>query len=147
MFPKPPPPTHTFPRSLHSLIIHHPLCEMAPDSTWSNPFFSKSFNKQYKSVADFFNNWKCSSTGVLLCVCAKLLQQCPTLCDLKDCSLPVPLFMKFSRQTHWSGWPCPPPGGLPESGIEPVSFMSPALAGGFFTTGTIWEAQSFADCP
>ena len=60
---------------------------------------------------------------------------------------PAPLFMKFSRQEHWSGLPCPPPGGLPESGIEPVSLMSPALADGFFTTSTIWEAQSFADCP
>ena len=32
------------------------------------------------------------------------------------------------------GLPCPPPGDLPNPGIEPVSLMSPALAGGFFTT-------------
>ena len=30
--------------------------------------------------------------------------------------------------------------GLPDSGIEVTSFMSPALAGGFFTTSTTWEA-------
>ena len=30
-------------------------------------------------------------------------------------------------------------GVLPDPGIEPVSFMSPALAGGFFTTSTTWE--------
>jgi len=35
---------------------------------------------------------------------------------------------------------CPPPGDLPHSGIELVSFMSSALAGGFFTTRTMWEA-------
>ena len=35
---------------------------------------------------------------------------------------------------HWSGLPCPPPGGLPSLGIEPVSLMSPALAHRFFTT-------------
>ena len=29
---------------------------------------------------------------------------------------------------------------LPNTGIEPVSLMSPELAGGFFTTSTIWEA-------
>ena len=29
---------------------------------------------------------------------------------------------------------CPPPGDLPYPGIEPMSFTSPALAGGFFTT-------------
>ena len=27
----------------------------------------------------------------------------------------------FSRQEYWSGLPCPPPGGLPNSGIEPRS--------------------------
>ena len=32
----------------------------------------------------------------------------------------------FSRQEYWSGLPCPPPG------IDPVSLMSPALAGMFF---------------
>ena len=31
---------------------------------------------------------------------------------------------------------CPPPGNLPYPGIEPASFTSPALAGGFFTTST-----------
>ena len=44
------------------------------------------------------------------------------------------LSMGFSRQAYWSGLPCPPPGDLPNPGIEPVSLMSPALAGGFFTT-------------
>ena len=42
----------------------------------------------------------------------------------------APLSMEFSRQEYWSGLPFPPPGGLPDSGIEP---MSPALAAGFFT--------------
>jgi len=30
--------------------------------------------------------------------------------------------------------------GSPNSGIELMSFLSPALAGGFFTTSTTWEA-------
>ncbi|ELR63021.1 hypothetical protein M91_07536, partial [Bos mutus] len=46
----------------------------------------------------------------------------------------APLSMGFSRQEYWSGLPCPPPGDLLDSGIEPKSLMSPALAGGFFTT-------------
>ena len=45
-----------------------------------------------------------------------------------------PLSMGFSRQEYWSGLPCPPPGDLPDPGIEPASPASPALAGGFFTT-------------
>ena len=41
--------------------------------------------------------------------------------------------MGFSRQEYWSGVPFPPPGNLPDPGIEPESLKSPALAGGFFT--------------
>ena len=33
-----------------------------------------------------------------------------------------------------------PLGDLPDSGIKPMSLESPALAGGFFTTDTTWEA-------
>ena len=55
----------------------------------------------------------------------------------------VPLSMGFSRQEYWSGLSCPPPGDLPEQGIEPVSLTSPALAGGFFTTNTTWEPSYF----
>ena len=48
--------------------------------------------------------------------------------------------MRFSRQEYWSGLPCPPLGDLPDPGIEPLSLMSTALAGRFFTTSTSWEA-------
>ena len=39
----------------------------------------------------------------------------------------APLSMGFSRQEYWSGLPCPPPGDLPDPGIEPVSSITPAL--------------------
>ena len=52
----------------------------------------------------------------------------------------APLSMGFSRQEYWSGLPCPPPGELPDPGIGPASLLSPALAGGFFTTSATWEA-------
>ena len=45
-----------------------------------------------------------------------------------------PLSMGFFRQERWSGLPFPPPGDFPDPGIKPVSPVSPALAGGFFTT-------------
>ena len=54
----------------------------------------------------------------------------------------TPLSMGFSRQEYWSGLPCPPPGDVPDPGIEPISLMSPTLAGGFLTTSTTWEIQS-----
>ena len=36
--------------------------------------------------------------------------------------------------------PCPPPGDLPNPGIEPASLIFPALADRFFTTSATWEA-------
>ena len=53
------------------------------------------------------------------------------------------LSVEFFRQEYWSGLPSPPPGDLPNPGMEPTSLMSPVLAGGFFTTQTTWEALWF----
>ena len=46
----------------------------------------------------------------------------------------APLSMGFSRQAYWSGLPFPPPGDLPDPGIEPASPVSLALAAGFLIT-------------
>ena len=67
---------------------------------------------------------------------------------------PVPLFMTLwtvtcqallstglSRQEHWSGLPRPPPGDLPDPGIQYMSLRSPTLAGGLLTTSAAWEAH------
>ena len=43
----------------------------------------------------------------------------------------APLSLGFSRQKYWSRLPFPSPADFPDPGIKPVS---PALAGGFFTT-------------
>ena len=51
------------------------------------------------------------------------------------------LSMGFSRQEYWSGFLWPPPGALPDPGIEPASLVSPALVEGFFTTSITWEAK------
>ena len=59
-----------------------------------------------------------------LCVHVKLLQLCPTLCDVTDVPYQAPPSMGFSRQEYWSGLPLPPPGELPDPGIKP---RSPAL--------------------
>ena len=52
------------------------------------------------------------------------IQLCLTFCDPWTVVGQAPLSMKFSRQEHWSGFPFPSPGNLPEPGIEP---RSPAL--------------------
>ena len=52
----------------------------------------------------------------------------------------APLSMEFFLQEYRSGSPVPTPGYLPNPGIKPASLAPPALAGGFFTTSTPWEA-------
>ena len=46
-------------------------------------------------------------------------QTCLTLCGLWTVARQAPLSMKFFRQEHWSGLPCPPPGDLPDPGVRP----------------------------
>ena len=55
--------------------------------------------------------------------------------------------MGFSKQEYWSGLPSPPPGDLPDPGIETATLAFPALAGGgfffvffFLITSVTWEA-------
>ena len=45
---------------------------------------------------------------------------------------------------YWSGLSLPPPGNLPDAGIEPESLISPALVGGFFTTEPLGKSFSFS---
>ena len=56
-----------------------------------------------------------------------------------------PLSLVFSRQGYWSRLSFPPPGDLPDPGIEPVSLTSPALAGAFFTTSATGDAPDRRD--
>ena len=58
-------------------------------------------------------------------------------------ALQAPLSTGFSGEAYWSGLTFLPPGQLPDPGIELMSLMSPALAGGFFTTSANWEVPHF----
>ena len=55
----------------------------------------------------------------LVCV---LTHSVMSVCDLHGLQ-PTRLLCpwRFSSQEYWSGWPCPPPGDLPNPGIEPES--------------------------
>ena len=50
--------------------------------------------------------------------------------------------MGFPRQEYLSGLPFPSPGDLPDLGIEHVSLVSPALAGGFIPTSATLDTPS-----
>ena len=74
-------------------------------------------------------------SSILILALAKFLCICVLSCfshvqlfvTLWTVACQAPLSMGFSRQEYWSGLPCPPPGDLSDSGIEPMSLMSPAL--------------------
>ena len=60
---------------------------------------------------------------------AKRLQPCLTLCDPMDCSPPGSSVHGDSPgKTAGEGRHDPPPGDLPDPGMEPASLMPPALA-------------------
>ena len=58
-------------------------------------------------------------------------QSCPALHDPMDFSLPGSSVCGIFQQEHLSGLPFPPPGHLPNPGIEPTSPLSLVIIGGF----------------
>ena len=73
-------------------------------------------------------------------VCAQLLNPVRLFATPWTVACQPPLSMGFPRQEYWSRLPFPSPGHLPGPGIETVTPVCPALAGGFFTTETTREA-------
>ena len=69
-----------------------------------------------------------------VCVCAELLSRVWLFATPWTVAHQSPLSRGFSKQDYWSGLPCPSPGDLPDSKIEPMSLKSPALASEFLAT-------------
>ena len=67
------------------------------------------------------------------CVCVQSLSRVWLFVTPWTVAHQASLSMGFSRLKYWSGLSFPSPGDLPDPGIEHVSPVSPALAGGFFT--------------
>ena len=65
------------------------------------------------------------------CVCAQLLSRIRLFATPWTVARQALLSIEFSRQEYWSGLPFLPSEDLPDSGMEPMSPVSPALAGGF----------------
>ena len=81
----------------------------------------------------------------------KLLQLYTTLCNPMDCGPPGSSVNGILQARIGSGLSCPPPGDRPNPGIEPVSLMSPRLAGRIFVVVVVvvvvvvchWEAHAY----
>ena len=72
-----------------------------------------------------------------VCLHAKLLWLCPTLCDPMNCRPQGSSVLE--RQEYRNELPCPFP-DLPNPETEPASLMSPTLGGSFYSTITTSEA-------
>ena len=62
-----------------------------------------------------------------VCVCAQSFSCVQFFVTLWTVAHQAFLSMGFSQQEYWIGFPFPPPGDLPDPGIEPMSPTSPAL--------------------
>ena len=71
-------------------------------------------------------------------VCVCVVSHIQFLTTLWTIACQASLSMGFPRQKYWSWLPLPSPGILPDPGIE---LASPALAGGFFTSGPLGKPR------
>ena len=82
----------------------------------------------YTSFLPFSGSWQPPLCLLSLCACGP---SCFFQVRLFKISWSVarqaPLSMRVFRQEYWSGLPCPPPGDLPNPGLEPTSPVAPAL--------------------
>ena len=102
------------------------------------PFILFDIHTMHMNLSFNNNNKKQAINNLPACMLSRFghVQFFPTLCTV---ACQAPLSIGFSRQEYWSGLPCPTPGDLLDPGIESESLISPALAGGFFTTSSTWE--------
>ena len=83
--------------------------------------------------------WTCAGQTSRCCLVA---ESCLILATLWTVAHQAPLSMGFPRQEYWSGLLFLCPGDHPDPGTEPIS---PALAGGFFTTESPGKLKTTGD--
>ena len=77
---------------------------------------------------------------VFMCVHVHMLSHAWLFAAPWTVACQTPLSMEFPRQEYWSGLLSPPPGSLPDPGIESMSLTPLALPEEFFTTRATWKA-------
>ena len=81
-----------------------------------------------------------SLLSFLLPICVLVAQHARLFMTSWTVNHQAPLSIEFLRQEYWSKLPFPLPGDLLDPGVKHTQLVSPALAGGFFTTRATWEA-------
>ena len=75
-------------------------------------------------------------------MCVQLLSHVQLFATPWTVAHQAPLSMEFPRQEKWSGLPFPLLGHLHNPEIKPISLVSPALEGRFFTTAPLGKPHS-----
>ena len=107
------------------------LVALAPPTSLMFHVISSNENKDI--------SWHCPTMHHSVCVCAKSFSRVQLLVALWGIANQAPLSMGFSRQ-EWEWVATPSSRGSSGLKDQPMSLTSPALAGGFFTTSSTWEA-------
>ena len=106
------------------LPLHSQLLTAAVSALFSLPFLDSSFCYQSRLSGRWWGQ----------CMHAQLLSRIWLFATPWTVAHQALLSVGVFRQEYWSGLPFPPPGHLPDPGVQPVSPAFPALEGGFFTT-------------
>ena len=116
------------------------LCSKSREIDWRNlwiKFLGDTIQDKHTIAVDM-----CILKLKYLLCCAKSLLLCPTLWDPTDYS-PSGSSVHGILQARILEWVAISYSkGSSNPGMEPTSLTSPALAGGFFTTGATWEAPN-----
>ena len=103
------------PRLISCLLLLKDSWHLGWEKLWG--FFSGSYKQKVQERIKHFS----LSKGVCVLSCFSCVWLFVTMWTV---ALQAPLSVGFSRQEYWSGLSSPPPGHLPNPGIEP---RSPAL--------------------
>ena len=99
-------------------------------------------SSSFRSLISDLGFWKPRRVVQIIC-CVLYAQSCLTFCDPMNCSLWALLSIKLSRQKYYSGLPFPPPGNLPDPGIEPTSPAFPGLQVDSLSTESLGRTHSY----
>ena len=110
---------HCFRDLYNCLVVSDRKVNLAP-VTLFNSFYLKIIT-YYLFIVELITDTK---ENVRVCVYAKSLQSCLTLCDPMDCSPPGSSVHGILQARILERVLCPPPGYLPDPGMEPAT---PAL--------------------
>ena len=103
------------------------LTALTPICIWKQWEREREEWRQVKvQVSPVINVWlyrpELSRIGIFISVCwASSLSRVRLFATPRTVARQAPLSKEFSRQEYWSGLPCPPPGDLPNPGIQPRS--------------------------